>query len=70
LFLGAEHGRLLLGAAHEQHAFPAAERRAMLGRDVVLPLPLGEREQRDVVPFGKVPDGGDKGFADRRQESG
>ena len=68
--LGAEDGGLLLGLADEEHPFGAGKRRAVLGRDVVLALPLGEREQRDAVPLDEPLDGGDEGLADRVHQRG
>ena len=62
-FLGAEDRRLLLRLAHEDDPLGLAEARSVLLGDVVLALPLGERDQGDLFLLDKAIDSGDEGLA-------
>ena len=62
--LGPQHGRLLLGSAHEHHALGGGEVLQVLRHHVVLPLTLLERDERDLVRLHEGVNGGDEPLAD------
>src|SRR5512135_1468222 len=68
-FLGAEDRRLLLSLAQEDDALGPVEVGVVLLGDVVLALPLGERDQGDLFLVDETLDRGDEGLADRVHES-
>jgi len=66
--LGAKDRRLLLRLAHEDDPLDAVELGVVLLGDVVLALPLGERDQGDLFLLDEAVDGVDEGCAHRRHE--
>ena len=62
--LGPEDRRLLLGLAHEEDAFVPREPGQVGPGEVVLALPLAERDERDARGGGERADGRDEGRAD------
>lgn len=67
---GAEHVRLLLGHPDEDDLVGTGESGQVLVHDVVLALPLGEADHRDVVRGGIASDVGDELAGHRGNESG
>src|SRR4030095_15649870 len=63
--LGAEHRRLLLRLADEQHSFRLREFLQISGSNVVLSLPFAELHDRNVLSPGERFHGGNKRLANR-----
>jgi hypothetical protein len=64
-FLGAEDRRLLLGLTDKEDALGTLELGPVLQGDILFALPLGKRNQRDLILLDEALNRGDKPLADR-----
>lgn len=63
--LRAEHGRLLLRLADNEHPLPPFRRQAIRQHEVLFAFPFAKRHQRHALPLGESLHISDEGIADR-----